>query len=72
LFAGGVGLALVGGCTALLGWMGAINQMRRGDDPSPILDLVQLVGLLSILCGAVLVAVSIGWWLFRIGRAIAR
>jgi hypothetical protein len=63
---------LIGACTALLGWVGAMSQWRRGDDPSPVLDLVQLVGLVSIPLGAAMVAISIAWWLFRIGRAIGR
>jgi hypothetical protein len=72
LLIGGLGIALIGACMSLLAWTGAVSQMRGGASPSPILDLIQLTGLLSIPLGVVLVGISVLWWLFRIGRAVPK
>ena len=62
----------VGFLTLAGGFVGAFSQWKNGEDPSRIYDLIQLAGLLSIACGAFMVAVSLAWWVWRIAQMIWR
>jgi hypothetical protein len=71
LLLGGLVLAGVGFLTFLVSFAAGFGQWVQGEDTS-VFDLVARAGLLAIPCGAVLVGLSLAWWLFRIGRWVWR
>lgn len=72
LLLGGLVVAGVGFLTFVISFAVAFGQWTGGEDPSPVLDFLVRAGLLAIPCGAVLVALALGWWVFRIARWVWR
>jgi hypothetical protein len=69
LLLGGIALAIAG---VLLASFGVLLTFQPGGGPAGIFLAMQWIGILSVASGAVIVAVSIGWWLWRIARSLTR
>jgi hypothetical protein len=66
LLVGGVGLAISG---VLASSFGVLWTFQPGGGPTELLGAMQWIGLMGMACGAFLAVASVGWWIWRIGRA---